>query len=81
MSKRIECKRWKRKLTPSGYGDNGMWELTDEIVSFPSQILESSIVAEITLKADYFSQHPSKAYKVTHGNKSWVVDRNPLDIH
>jgi len=78
MSKRIEFKQWKKQLTPSGYWDNGFWVLTNDSISFPKNILENSIIAETELKTDDSRYATKKAYKVTHGNQTWVVNENPL---
>jgi hypothetical protein len=76
--KRIERKQWKKKMTPSGYWDNGVWEPTDEVVSFPQSVLENAVITEEWLQT--LNNSSTKAYVVTHGSQSWVVDKNPLDL-
>jgi hypothetical protein len=78
--KRIKRKQWKKKITPSGYWDNGVWEFSNEVVSFPNSVLENAVIAEKLLKISSLNNSSVKAFEVTHGNKSWVVDKNPLDL-
>lgn len=43
-------KKLKRKLTPSGLGDNGIWLFALEDVSFPIEVLKRAIIEERTYK-------------------------------
>jgi hypothetical protein len=75
-------RQWEKKRTPSGYLDNGLWILTDNIVSMPENMINDAIVAEISLKigTTHTSETKMKAYKVTYAGNSWVIDKNPLNI-
>ena len=81
--KRIVCKLWVRKLTPSGLWDNGLWVLSDREVSIPKNILEQAIVADTELKISKGyggEKETERAFKVTAYDSTWVVDKNPLKI-
>ena len=68
----MKVRKFVRKLTPSGYSDNGIWILSEDLVEFPESKLQVAIVETVSLKG---CSH--KAVRVTIDGKSWNVDQDP----
>jgi len=73
-------RKWNRRLTPSGYLDNGIYYLSDEKVSFPNDLLKKAIVEDVKVKVGsrgLGSNCPDKkeAIKITVDGKSWIVSK------
>jgi len=76
--------KWVRKLTPSGYSDNGIWILSKEEVMIPIAMFDDPATVVETVKLFFgtgeraYERLYRKAWKVTNGNNHWYVDTNPL---
>jgi len=88
--KRLTFRKWKRKLTPSGMSDNGIWRLSSDTVMFPTSLFDDS--ATVVETVSLFTTGPgfngsdrgrdenyTMAWKVTNGKRSWYIDSNPLN--
>ena len=77
----MKVRKYERKLTPSGYSDNGIWVRSLETVDFPACKLKGAIVETIKLKSG--TGHGSRdntyfdAFQVTIDGKSWKVNLDP----
>jgi hypothetical protein len=58
------------KLTPSGYWDNGLWELSQQHVQLSSELLKQAVVEEVELKT---VQGRQAAMRVTVLGNSWTI--------
>ena len=75
----MKLRKYVRKLTPSGYSDNGVWLLSDETVEFPTSKLNEAIVETVTLKKGTYGRDVRyfNAIKVTIDGNSWYVEEDP----
>ena len=71
---RVNWRKYKNVLTPSGYSDNGLMEISDNIVSLLPSQLRKAIVEEKTVKTRSGSV---QAGRITIGDQSWLVEIQP----
>ena len=70
---RIQCRLVKSKLTPSGYSNNGIKYLSDNVVSFHQDKLLTATIEEAEFKG--LERTPTAC--ITIDNKSWNVELTP----
>ena len=84
MKKRLTFGTWAKKQTPSGAWDNGLYA-EEGNVSIPLEVLDGAIINSLQLKTGsapvgQFRPTTTLAWRVTAGNQSWLVNKNPLGV-
>jgi hypothetical protein len=70
---------WEKKTTPSGMWDNGLY-VEGAGMTIPVDVLENSIITEVKLKVGTYPLVQKKAWRITVGNDSWLVDYDPNKV-
>ena len=76
----MKVKKYERKLCPSGAWDNGLWELSNNTVEFPTSKLKQAIVETVSLKMGTEGRNKCRyfgAFRVTIDGASWNVETDP----
>ena len=81
--KTLTFTKWKRKLTPSGYGDNGLYVASDETVEIPVALFDdpNTVIEQTRVFVRGFDKRdPANyvmAWRISTGKRSWLVQEEP----
>jgi len=64
----MKYKKIKRKITPSGLWDDGLYYISDEILEIPDHLGKDVIREDLECKGIV-----GKQIRLTLGNKQWIV--------
>ena len=70
---RVICRKICKKLTKSGYSDNGIRYISDRIISFPADMIRTAIIEECE-----YSGISGIHAKITIDGVAYPVEMTPL---
>lgn len=68
--------KFNQKMTSNGLWDNGLYVLSDEVVSFPAVLFEEKAIVEdfeVVTQIHTGERFHKKATRITVDGRSWIV--------